>query len=329
MDMDAHPLEGGTTLLSLFVQQIRFEAVGINSYEFVDPEGRNLPPVEPGSHVDVHLPGGIVRQYSLCNAPSECHRYVIAVLRDELGRGGSRALHDRLHVQDRVWIGLPRNNFPLAGAARRHLLVGGGIGITPLKAMVHELAAIGADYELHYCAKSTAHAAFAGELAALCSSGRLICHYDGGNPAEGLDIAKLLSAPAEGTHLYYCGPPGFMAACAAASAHWPSGSAHCEHFKAPVASSVSPAEGSSCCVEIASSGQRLEVPCGRRLVDVLNEAGFAVPTSCVSGLCGSCKLRYLAGEVEHQDFILSEEDRSAYLTTCVSRPKNGVLVLDL
>ena len=317
------------TTLSLLVRQIRFEAIGVNSYELVDPTGAELPGVTAGMHVDVLLGDGIMRQYSLCNDPAERHRYVIAVLLEGQGRGGSRKLHETLHVQDHVQVSLPRNNFALADRAVQHLLIGGGIGITPLKAMAHTLASNGADFELHYCARSPEHASFRDELARLGDPRSVAFHYDGGNPANGLDIAALLRDRKAGTHVYYCGPPGFMAACAAAAADWPSGTVHSEHFKAPEpAQAVSQGSGASM-VQIASTGLRLEIPYGRSMVDVLNDAGFDVETSCVSGLCGSCKVRYLSGEVDHQDFILSEDERGDYLTTCVSRAKGPVLVLDL
>jgi len=320
--------------LPLLVRQIRFEASGVNSYELVDPNGHELPPATAGSHIDVHLGGGLTRQYSLCGDPADRRRYVVAVLREDAGSGGSRRLHETLRVQDLVSVGLPRNNFALAAGAERHLLVGGGIGITPLKTMAHTLAAAGADFRLHYCARSPEHAAFRDELIALGGEGRVAFHYDGGNTADGLDIAALLRTQDAGTHLYYCGPPGFMAACAAAAAHWPVGTVHCEHFKAPAATPA-PAAGldvhaiETASVEIASTSLRLAIPPGVAVIDVLHEAGIMVETSCVSGLCGSCRVRYLSGEVDHQDYILSEDDRAEYLTTCVSRPKAGVLVLDL
>lgn len=316
------------TTLSLLVRQIRFEAIGVNSYELVDPAGADLPAVTAGMHIDLMLGDGIVRQYSLCNDPAERHRYVIAVLLEGQGKGGSRRLHETLHVQDRVSVSLPRNNFALADGAGQHLLIGGGIGITPLKAMAHALAADGAKFELHYCARSPEHASFRDELARLDAGGRVAFHYDGGDPANGLDITALLRGRAVDTHVYYCGPPGFMAACAAAAADWPAGTVHSEHFKAPEPAQAAQDAGTST-VQISSTGLRLEIPAGRSMVDVLNDAGLEVETSCVSGLCGSCKVRYLSGEVDHQDFILSEDERAEYLTTCVSRAKGPVLVLDL
>ena len=161
------------TTLSLLVRQIRFEAVGVNSYELVDPTGAELPAVMAGTHIDLMLGDGIVRQYSLCNDPAERHRYVIAVLLEGQGKGGSRRLHETLHVQDHVSVSLPRNNFPLADGAGKHLLIGGGIGVTPLKAMAHVLAAKGADFELHYCARSPEHASFRDELTQLGAGGHV------------------------------------------------------------------------------------------------------------------------------------------------------------
>jgi len=319
-----------SSTLTLMVRQIRFEAVGINSYEFVDPDGGELPPFTPGSHIDVHLGSGLVRQYSLCNPPSERHRYVVAVLKEEGGgRGGSRRLHETLHVQDRIKVSVPRNHFELAADGKYNVLIGGGIGITPLMAMAHALDDAGINFELHYCAKASEYAAFKEEMAALNKDGRVRYHFDGIDPAKHLNVAKLLSQYTQGTHVYYCGPSGFMAACAAAAEHWPSGTVHSEHFKPTEQPKHRPDDLGTAYVEIASTGQKFEIPSHKSLADALNELGIEVPTSCVSGLCGTCKVRYLKGEVDHHDYILSEDERASCLTTCVSRPKSGVLVLDL
>lgn len=318
--------------LSLRVRRITYEAIGINSYELVDPNGADLPAFTAGSHIDVHLPSGMVRQYSLSNDPAERHRYVIAVLRETNGKGGSRAMHDMVHVPDLLSVSLPRNHFALAPAAQKHLLLGGGIGITPLKAMAHDLAARGADFELHYCAKEPAYLAFADEFAAWQAAGRARLHFDGGNPQNGLNIAALLADAAAGTHVYYCGPKGFMKACADATAHWPKDHVHAEHFSAPAgdgAASASAVSDGSFTVQIASSGATLNVPADRSLVDILHEAGLNVDTSCVSGLCGSCKVGYLSGDVDHRDYILTDDERLTHLTTCVSRSRGPLLVLDL
>lgn len=316
-------------LLSLLVRQVRFEAIGINSYELVDPQGAALPAWDAGSHLDVHLPGGVIRQYSLCGDPNDHTRYVIAVLREDNGRGGSRLLHETMQVQNIVTVSRPRNNFALNPQATKHLLIGGGIGITPLKAMAHKLKAEGQVFDLHYCAKTAAYAAFVEELAAAGIPATF--HYDNGNPAQGLDIASLLKDYTEGTHVYYCGPGGFMGACATASAHWPQASVHSEHFKAPVAPPADPATGGvdDFTVEIASTGAVFNIPADQSIVDVLHDAGIMVETSCVSGLCGSCKTKYLSGTVDHRDFILADDERETHLTVCVSRATSPRLVLDL
>ena len=318
-----------TDTLRVFVRQIRYEGKGINSYELVDPDGGPLPAFTPGAHIDLHVDGDTVRQYSLSNDPEEDRHYVIAVLKDEAGRGGSRSLHETLHVQDVVTISQPRNNFPLADDAKKTVLIAGGIGVTPLKSMAHTLDKLGHDYELHYCAREPQNAAFGDELKALADKGRVHFHYDRGEPGKGLDIGALLRDPTDATHVYYCGPAGFMDACAAATTHWPKGTVHFEHFKPPVVERDADALPAGAFVaELVKSGMRLTVDADVSLADALNDAGVEVPTSCTSGLCGTCKIRYLSGEVDHQDYILDDEEHTQYLTACVSRAK-GVLVLDL
>lgn len=305
------------------------EALDICSLDLVPVDGSALPAFSAGAHIDVHLPGGLVRQYSLCNPPGETQRYRIAVLRDAASRGGSATVHDQLQVGTVLDIGAPRNLFELDPSAPHHLLLAGGIGITPLKAMAHTLAAQGASFELHYCTRSPRHAAFRRALQALVPEGRLHLHHDHGNPAQGLDIAGLLKAPAAGTHLYYCGPAGFMKACADASAHWPAGTVHSEHFKAPEPAAPKAAPDGAFEVQLARSGVTLQVPPEQSIVRAIELSGHRVPTSCLSGLCGACKVNYLAGEVDHQDYILSDEERKTCMTVCVSRAKGPVLVLDL
>jgi ferredoxin-NADP reductase len=337
--MTADNQRAGTqaSTLELFVRQIRYEGRNIQSYELIDPDIDELPPFTAGAHIDVHLENGIIRQYSLCNSPADRRRYVIAVLRDERGRGGSKAVHEQLRVQDRVRVSRPRNNFELSGDAHKVILLAGGIGVTPLKAMAHQLQAAGTDYELHYCARDSGAVAFADELQDLLQQGRLHLHFDHGDPSKGLDIARLLSEAPDGTHVYYCGPAGFMTACAQAAAHWPKAAVHCEHFKAPErpATTAGDADGANAAIaggfliEIASTGQRLGVPADRSIADVLRAADIGIETSCEAGLCATCKVRYLAGEVDHHDCILGDEDHENFLTVCVSRAKSELLVLDL
>jgi vanillate O-demethylase ferredoxin subunit len=319
--------------MALQVRRITYQAIGINSYELVDPAGGDLPPFTAGAHVDFHLRDGRVRQYSLTNDPAERHRYVIAVLRDERGRGGSMALHERVHVQRLVSIGAPRNNFPLVAGARRHLLVAGGIGVTPMLSMVHELERTGREYTLHYCARSLEHTAFRDELAPRVAQGRVVFHHDGAIASQGLDLAALLRAQEEGTHLYYCGPAGFMAACRDASAHWAPGTVHLENFSAGVLPAAPAADTTLHApvfqVRIASSGATFEVPDNQTIVDVLRDNGVAIETSCNAGLCATCKVGYLSGEVDHRDYILDDSEHGHFFTPCVSRASSPLLVIDL
>ena len=325
-----HIISREQTRLSLLVRQIRFEAHGIHSYELVDPQGAELPPFSAGAHIDIHLPNGMTRQYSLSNSPAERHRYVIAVLRDEKGRGGSRALHDALRVQDIATVSSPRNHFGLVPDARKVILLAGGIGVTPLKSMAHALERAGVPFELHYCARNPGSAAFREEFGTFWEHGQLHHHYDYGNPADGLDIAGLLREPEPGTHLFYCGPAGFMQACADAARHWPAGTVHFEHFKAPEpdkgAAALAPG---AFMVKIASTGASFEVPPERSIAEVLEQNGVRIETSCQAGLCATCKIRYLEGEVDHRDYILGDDEHGQFLTACVSRATSPVLVLDL
>lgn len=337
MEMNQDFMSGSRaqTGLSLVVRQIRFEAKGINSYELADPAGAELPAFTAGAHIDLHLPNGVVRQYSLCNSAAERHRYVIAVLRDEQGRGGSTALHDGLHVQDMVQVSIPRNNFQLMPEAKKVILIAGGIGMTPLKSMAHALEAKGVPFEMHYCSRNAGAVAFKEQLEAPWVHGALHFHFDQGDPAKGLNIAELLREAATGTHLFYCGPPGFMKACAEAASHWPAGTVHFEHFKAPepvpagAAAATASAAAGSFMLKIASTGAMIEVPADRSIVDALAQAGIHVDTSCEAGLCATCKIRYLEGEVDHRDVVLSDAEHGQWLTACVSRATSGVLVLDL
>lgn len=324
--------------LTLLVRQITYQAIGINSYELTHPDGEELPPFTPGSHIDVFIPGGFIRQYSLCNDPSERNRYVIAVLKDDVGRGGSKSLHENVKVQDTLTISYPRNNFFLSTEAKRHLLVAGGIGVTPLKSMAHYLDKLGEDFELHYCSKSINHAAFYDELKQFIDTDRAFMHFDNGNPSDGLNLSDFLSAHESGTHVYYCGPSGFMSACSAGSKHWPKGTVHLEHFKVPdkkdgniinEALEGASNENEIREIKINSTGEVLDLPENKSIAQVLLDSGYFIETSCEAGLCATCKIKYISGGVDHQDFILDDEDRATYLTTCVSRPQSKLLVLDL
>jgi ferredoxin-NADP reductase len=317
---------GQTEAMQLRVRSITSLAEAINGYELVDPRGRDLPRFAAGAHIDLRL-GELLRQYSLCNDPVERRRYCIAVLREGESRGGSRYLHDSVRVGDLVEVSVPRNNFALDAAAARHLLIAGGIGIAPIVSMIAELRRRRADFQLHYCARSAARTAFRDDLAPLAAEGRVCFHYDGGDPARGLDIAAALRDPQPGTHVYYCGPASLMSAAAEAAKEWPAGTAHCEYFTAPPAGLA--VEDQPFCVRLAKRGIEYQVPVGETIVGVLRRNGIIVPSSCELGYCGACLTRYLEGEPDHRDQVLREYGRERYVLICCARSKTPVLHLDL
>lgn len=312
----------------LRLRSITHLADGINGYEFVDPQGRELPAFSAGGHVDVRLGNGLVRQYSLHNDPADRHRYCVAVLLEPESRGGSRFLHQQARVGDLFEISEPRNNFPLA-KADRHLLIAGGIGVTPMMSMTAELRRRGAEFLLHYCTRTPEKTAFRDELAPLIDEGRVVLHHDGGDPARGLDLAAALRGVSPGTHVYYCGPSGFMKAVHEATRHWPQDAVHCEYFSAPAEAPVPQAEDRPFRVRLASTGTEYDVPVGATIVGVLRRNGVAVDTSCEDGYCGTCMTPYLDGEPEHRDVVLDPESRKKYVLICCARAKTSVLELDL
>jgi vanillate O-demethylase ferredoxin subunit len=318
-----------TGQLRVKIETISQEAENIRSFVLRDEAGRPLPPFTAGSHVLVHLPGGRKRQYSLCNDPRETDRYVIAVLRKSDGHGGSLAMHDAIGPGDILDIGEPRNDFELDESARSFLLIAGGVGITPLLAMARRLDAIGADYRLHYCVRGPGQAAFLDELSREPFLSRLILHFDGGDPARGLDVKSLLKPAAEGMHVYCCGPPGLMAAVKAASAHWPAGTVHFEYFAdGPVSAGE---QGEAFEVELASTGAVHPIPAGKSILDVLTENGHRLDSSCRQGNCGTCILNLLEGVPDHRDSVLDEDEKNSnrLIAICCSRSKSPRLKLDL
>lgn len=305
------------------------EAEGICSYELVRLDGAPLPPFEAGAHIDVHLADKLVRQYSLCNAPGETQRYLIAVLRDADSRGGSQAMHDRIDAGSVLQISEPKNHFPLVEAGRT-LLLAGGIGVTPILAMAETLAARGAAFEMHYCARSPERAAFRERIGGATFAPQVHFHYDSGDAAQKLDLAGLLAAPQPGTHLYVCGPQGFIdhVLDTAKAQGWPAAQLHVEYFGA--ATSDTSAD-QAFDVKLASSGRVVTIPAGKTVIEALAEQGVDIPYSCEEGVCGTCLTRVLAGVPDHRDMYLTEEEQAAndQFTPCCSRSRTPVLVLDL
>jgi len=305
------------------------EAQGICSFELAAADGSPLPTFSAGAHIDVHLPDGLVRQYSLCNHPEERHRYLIGVLNDPASRGGSRSLHEQVQAGARLRISAPRNLFPLAEGARRSLLFAGGIGITPILCMAEQLAHGGGDFELHYCARSSERAAFVQRIRNAPFADRLFVHFDE-QPETALDIAQVLGSPQDDVHLYVCGPGGFMQHVlgSARGLGWQEACLHREYF---AAAPVDASNDGSFSVQVGSTGQVFEVPADQTVVQVLERHGIEIAMSCEQGICGTCLTRVLQGTPDHRDLFLTEEEQALndQFTPCCSRSKSPLLVLDI
>jgi vanillate O-demethylase ferredoxin subunit len=306
------------------------ECEGIFGFELVSLNGAPLPGFSAGSHIDVQIPGGLTRQYSLCGDPTETHRYQIAVLRDPKTRGGSAAMHDEVQPGDVVRISAPKNHFALAHGARHNLLLAGGIGVTPILCMAERLATTGGSFEMHYCTRSRDRTAFLGRIEGSPYSDRVHFHFDDGAVEQRLDMAACLATPAVGVHLYVCGPKGFMdAVLATARANgWPESQLHYEFFAGEVLGSASDAGFE---VQIASSGRVVAVSREQTVIQALAAAGIEIPFACEQGVCGTCLTRVLEGVPDHKDMYLSPDEQLAndQFLPCCSRAKSSRLVLDL
>ena len=305
------------------------EAVDICSFELVDPDGNALPAFAAGSHVDVHLPDGLVRQYSLANDPRDTHHYLIAVLLDAHSRGGSIAMH-ALQIGATISISDPKNHFALAHNVRHSVLIAGGIGITPILCMAERLAHVGASFDLHYCTRSAERTAFADRIRGSSFARNAHLHHDDGPAGQEFDAAKAIGAPQEDVHLYVCGPTGFMDAVlgTARGLGWPDNRLHREYFAGGVATSV---DDGAFEVQLASSGAVIRVAPDQSVVAALAAAGVSVAVSCEQGVCGTCLTRVIEGTPDHRDMYLTsdEQARCDQFTPCCSRSKSPRLVLDL
>jgi len=304
------------------------EAEDIVSLDLGLDDGGLLPAFSAGAHIDLHIKPDLIRQYSLVNHPEERHRYLIGVLRDPKSRGGSIAVHDELNEGDLITISSPKNHFPLV-RSRRHLLLGGGIGITPILCMAERLEHIQADYELHYCTRSPARMAFRQRIDETLPSERVYYHFDDGDKSQLLNLDELLGLPDNSTHIYACGPSAFIDyVCQAAESYgWRSQNIHFEYFGAELDSSNDKAFE----VEIASSGEIIRIPVGHAVTEVLQEYDIDIEVACEQGVCGTCVTRVMQGVPEHRDRFLTKEQkgRNDQFTPCCSRAKGERLILDL
>jgi len=317
-------MSAGTLLIKVAAR--RREALDIDSFELASLDGSALPPFSAGAHIDVEVAPGLIRQYSLCNDPSERHRYQIAVLRNPDSRGGSRAVHERFHPGATIGISAPKNHFALLPAPR-YLLLAGGIGVTPILCMAERLAREGAEFTMHYCARGPERVAFLDRIGRPHLVSRVHVHFDAGGP---LDLAAMVREAGADAHLYVCGPAGFIEACVAAAQAqgWDDSRIHFEYFAAPAAAT---AGDQAFEIRLASSGRLLTVPADRTALEVLFEHGIDIPVSCEQGVCGTCVTRVLGGVPEHRDHFLTDEEHAAndQFTPCCSRARGGTLTLDL
>ena len=303
----------------------------INAYEMQALPGTDaLPAFSAGAHIDVVLADDLVRQYSLCNSPADSGRYVIAVKREQDGRGGSRTIHTTLQQGSQLTISEPRNNFPLNTDASDYVLVGGGIGATPILSMAHALWQAGKPFSLHLCAADDSRLPFGASLQALPFAERITVHLGIRRNAQAFSAADVLGPYAQGKELYICGPDAFMSQFTAAGrdSGWPDTAMFSENFKPREQS----AAANACFeVELARSGKVLQVGEDEYLLDVLNRAKAGVPCSCTQGICGSCITPVLSGDIDHRDAVLTDAERKEgrKMCVCVSRATAGRLVLDI
>lgn len=314
-------------VIDVRIAAIERQAIGIVSLELV-PVAGELPPFTAGAHVELHLDNGLVRHYSLMNPQDERHRYVIAVQREAAGRGGSAYVHDRLQPGALVRIGAPRNNFALNEAATHSILIGGGIGITPLLSMGARLAALGRSWTLHYCARTREHAAAQSVLTAF--AGNVHYNFDQEPGGTMLDLDALVATAPPETHFYCCGPLPMLNAFERSMSARPPEFTHVEYFSAKGADSGSKKLGGYS-ITLAKSGRTLEVEDGRTILDTLIEAGFDVAYSCMEGICGSCETQVLEGVPDHRDLVLGAAEKASGKTMmiCCSGCKGDRLVLDI
>lgn len=310
------------TSIETVVRRIEQAGPGIKHLTLEDPDEWELPPARPGAHIDVHLPGGLWRTYSLCNGPQVNTRYEIAVKREAAGRGGSAILHDNVEVGHTLGVSLPRGGIPVPSGTR-HIFVAGGIGVTPFFSAASALLHRGErDFMLH--------AVFRGEppLAELLIPLRdqgVATLYD--STTSRPDIRTIIGPPAPGTRASCCGPAGMLEAFDNASRDWPEAQLHIERFVPPPLA-IDP-QAKPYTLVLSRSGITVSVPAGRSMLDAIAECGVEVPTSCGGGICGACKVGVLEGKPLHHDRFLTPDEREHSVLACVAGCAGGRLVLDL
>lgn len=310
--------------LSLQVFSRRMLTDDICEFDLRSADGGALPAFEAGMHLQVQTPAGKMRCYSICNDDTERFRYVICVKRESSGRGGSRSMHAEARAQTGLVASLADNGLPLV-EARRYLLIAGGIGITPILSLFRRLRRSGhPDYHLIYTAMSTAQMAYHDELGSPELRDRVTLHCDREQGGRYFDFWPLLRRPDQ-THVYYCGPAPMMEALRLMTIHWPRRAVHCESFSGGASQAGSDRPFS---VRQASTGRVFDIAAQQTILEALRKQGLKPASSCESGICGTCRMRVISGEVDHRDMVLSAEERLTFMMPCVSRAAGAMLELD-
>jgi ferredoxin-NADP reductase len=320
------PHQGASPALAVVITKVTKMTDGVTKYEFSLPDGGDLPPATAGAHIDVLVAPEFFRQYSLCGDPHDASRYEIAVLREDQGRGGSKLMHRIFALGRRVYVSKPINHFPLIEEATTTILMGGGIGVTPMIAMAHRLHEIGADFVLHYSIGSQETAGFLDDLAAAPWAENVQLHVSGEGTRA--DLGKLTKYT-KGAHIYACGPDAYMAAVmdAAGENGFPEEARHLEYFAVPEQPEY---ENYPFSLKL-KDGRTIAVEADQSASDALLASGVHVDVKCADGLCGVCKCGVVAGEVEHRDFVLSKTQQADAIILCQSRAAKagGTLEIDL
>ena len=312
--------------LDLVVTDIRLETPQVKTFEIRRTDGGRLPAFTPGSHIRIQTPNGLVRKYSLTNSAEETHRYLIAVKREEQGRGGSKSLWEDLRMGAPVRISEPSNAFALVEKAKSLIFIAGGIGITPILSMIRSMGELPiAPWTLYYLSPSLEQTAFLQELTSGQYPGKVVVHHTDGKPNNRFDLWPVLEKENTG-HVYCCGSNSLMEAVRDMTGHWSHAHIHFESFYDAV---VARPDDVPFQVKCAKAHIDIEVPVGKSILEVLLEQGVAVPFSCESGTCGTCKTDLLAGAADHRDFVLLPEERSHKIMLCVSRAKSASIELAL
>lgn len=318
------PQAGDLVTLRLRIRSAVWEAPNILSYELRSEDGGELPPFTAGAHIDLTLPNGLVRSYSLLNSQAERHRYVIAVQKDRASRGGSKWVHENLRVGDVLPVSAPRNNFALDESAEKSIFIAGGIGITPILSMIGRLTAIGREWQLFYCTRTRAGTPF---LPVLETMPQVRLNFDEELGGKMLDIEAVVRSAPLGGHLYCCGPTPMLEAFERVTKDLARECVHVEYFTA----AEPPAKEGGFKVVLAKSGREFAVPAGKSILDTLRDNGLDIPFSCTEGICGTCETKVLEGIPDHRDRILTDSERASNKTMmiCCSGSKGEKLVLDL